>query len=480
MKTSNLFKSGLTITILLIFISSALAGQKTEKVDRLFAQWNTPDSPGCALAIVKDGRIIYKKGYGMANLELNVPITPHTVFYIGSCSKQFVAFCIALLAQQKRLSIDDDIRKYLPEMPDYGIPITINHLIHHTSGLRDYLSLEEIAGIPLGFWHQQECLKLVARQHELNFRPGEEYLYSNSGYLLLAEIVARVSGQSLATFAEEKIFKPLGMKNSHFHDDYTKIIKNRASGYFPASRDKFKNFISTFDCVGSGGLYTSVEDLFLWDQNFYHYRVGGRDVVMMVQKPGYLNNGQKLKYGFGLELGLYRGLKTISHGGALGGYRAAMIRFPEEKFSVICLSNLSNFKPMKLCLQIADIYLVSDFKEEKKEKELESIKQKKKEKLKTDHVFQITPEELRAYEGSYFSDEIMTTFKLIFKKGHLYLAQTNAPQSLLRPISKDKFTSSKYEIKFLRDKNKEVVAFILSTARVRNLRFNKRRQYYQK
>ena len=302
MKTSICFKRGLGITILLFFMSSFLAGQITVKVNRLFAPWDKPDSPGCALAIIKDGRLIYKRGYGMANLELNVPITPQTVFYVGSCSKQFVAFCIALLAQQKKLSLDDDIRKYIPEMPDYGMPITINHLIHHTSGLRDYLSLEEIAGIPLGFYHQQQALKLIARQRALNFRPGEEYLYSNSGYLLLAEIVARVSGQSLASFAQEKIFKPLGMKNSRFHDDYSKLIKNRASGYFPDNegKDKFKNFISTFDCVGSGGLYTSVEDLFLWDQNFYHHHLGGPDLTQMMEKPGRLNNGQKLHYGFGL------------------------------------------------------------------------------------------------------------------------------------------------------------------------------------
>ncbi len=476
MKTSICFKKGISITILLLFISSFLAGEKTEKVDRLFALWDKPDSPGCALAIIKDGRLIYKKGYGMANLELNVPITPQTVFYIGSCSKQFLAFCIALLAQQKKLSFDDDIRKYLPEMPDYGNPITINHLIHHTSGLRDYLSLEEIAGIPLGFYHQQKALKLIARQRALNFRPGEEYLYSNSGYLLLAEILTRVSGQSLASFAREKIFKPLMMKNSHFHDDYTKLIKNRASGYLPDTegKDKFKNFISTFDCVGSGGLYTSVEDLFLWDQNFYHHQVGDPDLIQMMQKPGSLNNGQKLNYGFGLYLGIYRGLKTVGHSGALGGYRAAMIRFPEEKFSVICLSNLSSFKPMKLCLQIADIYLAPDFKEEKKE-ELESLKQRKKENLKTEQALPMTSEQLKAYEGSYFSYELQIIFKVILKEGQLYLVQSNARKSLLRPISGDIFTCPQYKIKFLRDKNKKVTSFLLSTVRVRNLRFDKRR-----
>jgi len=356
----------LTAILVLIFFSSAIADKKTDAVDKLLSQWVKKDSPGCALAVIKDGKIIYKKGYGLANLELNIPITPQSVFYIGSVSKQFVTMCIALLTKQGKLSLDDDIRKYVPELPDYESSITVRHLIYHTSGLRDYLTLLGIAGVDYGTYHEDDVVELIARQKELNFNPGEEYLYSNSGYFLLAVIVGRASGKSLREFAEQNIFKPLGMKNSHFHDDYRMLIKNRASGYFPAGKGEFRNFISTFDCVGSGGLFTSIEDLFLWDQNFYHHKVGGKDLIDLMHTKGKLSSGEELDYAFALGIGKYKGLRTVGHGGALGGYRSTLIRFPEQSFSVICLSNLSSFNPSRIGRQVTDIYLADQFKEKAK------------------------------------------------------------------------------------------------------------------
>ncbi len=359
------------IVFVLILVSSlafSYPDERTDKVDKLFAAWDKPDSPGCSLAVVRDGKIIYKRGYGMANLEFSIPITPQSVFYIGSVSKQFTAFCIAVLAKERKLSLDDDIRKHIPEMPDYGNPITIRHLIHHTSGIRDYLELEDIAGIDPGSYHEQDVLELLCRQKKLNFAPGEEYLYSNGGYFLLGIIVKRASGRSLREFAEERIFRPLRMKSSQFHDDYRRLIKNRASGYFPAGKDAFQNFLTTFDCIGSGGLFSSVEDLFLWDQNFYDGRVGGKNVIDLMHTQGRLNNGRELNYAFALTIGTYKGLKTVSHGGALGGYRSMLLRFPEQKFSVIILSNLSSFNTTRLAEQVAAIYL-AEFAKEKGEAE---------------------------------------------------------------------------------------------------------------
>ncbi len=367
MRRRYLSKKGFLTVFLLIFIFlsfTCAADEKSDKVDRLFAPWHKPDTPGCAVAVVQKGKIIHKRGYGMANLEHSIPITPQSVFYIGSVSKQFVAICIAQLVKEGRLSLDDNISKHVPEMPDYGDPITVRHLIHHTSGLRDYLTLLNIAGIDFGTFHMDDVLELISRQKELNFKPGEEFLYSNSGYFLLAVIVERVSGLSLREYAQRNIFKNLGMKYSHFHDDYTTIIKNRASGYFPGDKGEFKNFISTFDCVGSGGLFTSVEDLILWDQNFYHYKVGGKDVIDLMHVRGKLNNGKELDYAFALNRGQYKGLETVSHGGALGGYRSYLLRFPGQEFSVIILSNLSIFNPGKLAYQVADIYLSGRFKQE--------------------------------------------------------------------------------------------------------------------
>jgi len=546
-----------TSLLILIIVCLAFSNEKTEKVDKLFAQWDKPDSPGCALAIVKEGKIIHKKGYGIANLEHGIPITPKTVFYIGSVSKQFVAMCIALLEKHGKLSFDDDIRKYVPEIPDYDTPITIRHLIHHTSGLRDYLSLLDIAGTDFGYYHEEDAIELLAGQRELNFKPGDKYLYSNSGYFLMAVIVERASGKTLREFAEENIFRPLGMKNSHFHDDYTRLIKNRATGYFPSGKGKYKNFISTFDCVGSGGLFTSVEDLFLWDQNFYHCKVGGKDLINLLHTKGTLNNGERLDYAFALSIGEYKGLKTVGHGGALGGYRSALIRFPEQNFSVICLANLSSFNPTKLAREVADIYLAEQFKEEKdKVKPEEKVKfiQIPERKLKKRvgayvnrksegiiklfiekgklvsrvsgrnyhleavnetefhvkdapvevvikfekpsegeplllHVYQEgekpetfeafplakpTPEQLKEYEGDYFSDELQVTFKLEIKKGTLYFVHRNAPKPPLEPTLKDKFTVRGFRINFMRDKENRISSFSLDAGRVKNLCFNKK------
>jgi CubicO group peptidase (beta-lactamase class C family) len=415
------------IFALLIFlaIGTAFADDKTDKVDKIFEVWDKPDSPGCALAIVKDGEIIYKRGYGMANLENNVPITPQSVFYIGSVSKQFVTMCVVLLVQEGKLSLDDNVRKYIPELPDYGTPITIRHLIHHTSGIRDYLTLEDIAGIPFGFYHEEDVLELIARQKELNFIPGDEYLYSNSGYFLLSVIVHRASGKTLRQYAQEKIFDPLGMKNSRFHDDYTELIKNRASGYLDEGGRNFKNFISTFDCVGSGGLFTSVADLYLWDQNFYHHKVGGKEVFDLMHTVGTLNNGIKLNYAFALDISSYKGLKTVGHGGSLGGYKSAHIRFPEHKFSVICLSNLNSFEPMPHAHRVADVYLSESFTEEKQEPS----------KIRT---VSLPIENLKSKTGSYFRIESSEKIRVSLKEEKLYITLRNRDY-LLAPLNDFEF-----------------------------------------
>lgn len=416
--------------LLLIFTSLALADGRTERVDKLFSQWDKPDSPGCALAIVKDGKIIYKKGYGMANLEHNIPISPNSVFYIGSVSKQFVTMCIVMLSKQGKLSLDEDIHKYIPEMPDYGTPITIRNLIYHTSGLRDYLSLLDIAGIDFGSYHKEDVLKLVARQKELNFKPGDKYLYSNSGYFLLAVIGERVSGKTFREFADENIFKPLGMKSSHFHDDYTMIIKNRAIGYYPDEKGKYKNFISTFDCVGSGGLFTTVEDLFLWDQNFYQAKVGGKDLIELMHTKGKLNNGKELDYAFALSIGKYKGLNTVGHGGSLGGYKSATIRFPEQNFSAICLSNLSIFNPTKLCLQVADIFLAEQLKDEKAENEARP--------LETVKFIQLPVKKLKEKVGHYIQPETEEVISLFIENGDL-IARISGHNYKLGAVSEAEF-----------------------------------------
>lgn len=345
---------------LLLAQSPAVRGQEAlnAKVDAIFSEYARADSPGCALGVFRDGRIVYAGGYGMANLELGVPIAPSTVFDLGSTSKQFTAACIVLLAQEGKLSLDDDIRKYLPELPDYGRVITVRHLIHHTSGIRDYLALMSLAGVDFdGVTTEEDALALIARQKELNFPPGEEHLYSNSGYFLLGVIVKRASGKSLARFAAERIFEPLGMKHTHFHDDHTRIVPGRATGYARRKEGGFRIAMSGFEQTGDGAVMSTVEDLLQWDRNFYEPKVGGTALIRQLLAPGTLNSGEKLNYAFGLTLGEHRGLKTVSHGGSWAGYRAELLRFPEQNLSVACLCNLAAANPGRLARQVAEVYL---------------------------------------------------------------------------------------------------------------------------
>ncbi len=404
------------------------------KVDQLFSEWDKPDSPGCALAIIKDGKIIYKKGYGIADLEHDIPITPETVFYIGSTSKQFVAMCLLLLEEQGKLSLDDDIRKYLPEFPEYDKPITIRQLIHHTSGIRDYLSLWNLSGKSyLDHMPEDGVYEMICRQKELNFSPGERHLYSNSCYFLLALIVKKVSGQSLKEFAQKNIFKVLGMKNSHFHDDNTHIIKNRAFSYNLNEKGEFANLIMRFALVGSGGLYTTVEDLFLWNQNFYHNKLGqsGQKLIEKMHENGKLNNGQEIDYAFALVNGIYKGLKMVQHGGALAGYRAQLIRFPEQKFSIVLLSNLETFNPTHLVNKIADLYLADPFKTVK-------AKAKKKETPPKRKTISLDPALYDKYIGKYkFEEGFIAT---ISKGNNTLMAQTTGQQKTeIFPESETKF-----------------------------------------
>lgn len=343
------------LTSLTLFFS--LCAPVSAQVDRLFEKWNRPNSPGCAVAVMKDGQIVYQKGYGMADLDHEVPITPATVFHVASVSKQFTAAAIALLAEQGKLSLDDPVRKYVPELPDFGKPITIRHLVHHTSGLRDQWSLLGLWGwrYSLDLITDEDVMYVMARQRDLNFTPGDRHLYSNTGYTLMALIVKKVSGQTLREFTSANFFGPLGMKNTHFRDDHAEIVKNMAYGYVPA-RDTFKLSITNFDTTGATSLLTTVEDLARWDENFYTARVGGKGFIAQLLERGKLKSGEQIPYAFGLTHAKYRGLTVVEHSGGDAGYRAHLMRFPEQHFSVACLCNTSN-NPGQLSRQVADLYL---------------------------------------------------------------------------------------------------------------------------
>src|SRR5262249_1430983 len=340
----------------------------TTRVDKLFATWDKADSPGCALAVIKDGSIVYKRGYGAADLDHDIPISPGSGFHVGSVSKQFTAFAILLLAQQGKLSLDDPVRRYIPELRDFGTPLTLRHLMHHISGLRDQWNLLIMSGWRLSedVVRNEDVLDLVSRMKELNFTPGEQHVYCNTGYTLLAEIVKRVSGQSLREFADANIFKPLGMTRTFFRDDHAVVVKNQAYAYNAAPGGTFKLSVPNYDTVGASSLLTTVEDLARWDQNFYDFRVGGRTIIEQMQTPGVLNSGEKITYAMGLAVVKYKGLRVVELSRGDAGYLSHLMRFPDQRFSVACLCNVGGANPSLLARQVADIYLGSQLTTETK------------------------------------------------------------------------------------------------------------------
>lgn len=555
-------RSTLALTAISSLLLAAHSGdEKTHRVDALFERWDRNDSPGCALGIVRDGRLIYERGYGMANLEHGIPIDSATVLRIASVSKQFTAMSALLLEQDGALSLDDDIRKYLPEMPDYGHPISIRHLMQHSSGIRDYEGITTLLGIAYeDTYVEREILELLARQKALNFAPGERYLYSNSGYLLLGEIVERVSGKTLRQFVDERIFRPLGMRASLIRDDHNEIVAHRASGYAPLEDGGFRIAESHYDLVGDGSVFTTVRDLYLWDQNFYHQKVGGKQLAASQHETLVLNDGRSMRYAAGLEIGAYGGLRFVAHSGSWVGFKAQLLRFPEQRFSVICLCNDESANPTALALRIADLYLADQFESEPNRPivvaagdsapaapaaELVAIEGVYREPvthavarvaaggpgllvdqgwgasayapidrgvfrsadpdvgLPTDLVFaqekrvepqrfqllepgevplnfeRIDPytpslDELRAYTGTYYSEELETANRVYLEDGQLYLEYRRSPKTPLQPTLKDQFTSNGMRIEFARDSNGVVSGYGIWFDWEWNVRFARR------
>lgn len=350
------------VTLALAFVVKllALAGEsEQQRVDRIFAAYDKAGSPGCALGVIRDGNFIYRKGYGMASLELGVPLSPQSVFYMGSVSKQFTAASVVLAAEQGFLSLDDNVRKYIPELPDYGHAITLREMLHHSSGFRDFLTLLYISGRHLADLHSKdEMIDLIVRQKGLNNIPGDEFIYSNTNYFLLGEVVKRATKKSLAEFAAENIFQPLGMVHTRFYDDHTLVVPDRVAAYdLGNSGDFLVDWSTGFDLVGAGGLMSTVDDLLQWDRNFYENKLGKGTLIKEMQTRGILNSGKQISYALGLELGTYRGLPIVEHSGSLFGYRTEILRFPEQRFTAVCLCNLSSVTVTNIARKVADVYL---------------------------------------------------------------------------------------------------------------------------
>jgi CubicO group peptidase (beta-lactamase class C family) len=448
--------------------AAAQSPARDAAIDAVFARWSHPGSPGCAVGVVDDGRIAFARGYGLATLEHDAPMTSRTVFYAASVSKQFTTAAVILLAQDGRLSLDDDVRTHFPELPDYGARITVRHLIHHTSGLRDYLGLMAIAGMRGEDVHApQDVLELIARQRELNFPPGSEYLYSNSGYFLLSELVRRTSGQSLRDYAHSRLFAPLGMTATHFHDDRLMVVPHRAIAYSPRGDGWRINVWFNFEQVGSGGLMTSVDDLAKWDRNFYSKQVGGEFLHAELHRRGVLTSGDTIPYAGGLVLGEQRGLRTVRHGGSTAGYRTDILRFPEQRVSVITLCNASTATPGPYADAVAAIWLGGRMAPAV----TAAGGPTPQPPAPATATRRLSPAAMAAYVGHYESDETRSRFSVEARGDSLFLLHRTLGRQWLRPVDVDGFRAGGSTVQFHRDGNDRVSALVLHQDRVRAIRF---------
>jgi CubicO group peptidase (beta-lactamase class C family) len=359
-------------------------GDRDRAIDAVFARY-TSTTPGCAVAVAEKGAPTFARGYGMADLEHDVPITPDTIFEAGSVSKQFTAAAVLLLAREGKLSLDDPVRKYVPELHDFGKPLLLRHMLTHTSGLRDWGNVAGIAGWPRTsrVHTHAHVLDIVGRQESLNFPPGERFSYSNTGFNLAAIIVSRVSGRPFPEFTRERLFEPLGMTNTSWRDDFTRIVKGRAIAYDEKS-GTFHLDMPFENVFGNGGLLTTVGDLLKWNRNFVKPMVGDAELVAEQQTPGRFNDGRMHGYALGLYVGTYRGLHEVYHSGSTAGYSAFLTRFPDQRTSVAVLCNVAT-NATRLAHEVSDIVLANDMKDE-------------------DAVPLPTPRELYENAGMYKSD----------------------------------------------------------------------------
>jgi CubicO group peptidase (beta-lactamase class C family) len=464
----------LASALLLMVASAAQSATNQDRVDALFSHWSRSDAPGCAVSVVENGRIEYERGYGMADLEQGTAIGPDTVFTIASMSKQFTAAAVALLIQDGKLSWEDDIRKYVPEVPSYGTPITLRHLATHTSGLRDYTQLLALDG-----WNwvddasEMRVLDLIGRQKRLNFATGNEYLYSNTGYLLLAMVVRRVSGESLGDFADQRIFRPLGMLHTRFSDDRTRIMKNRAAGYLEREDGSLGAWRPTSQLVGAGGLMTTVQDLALWERNFLNPSLG-RDpqaLVSELQRQGRLTDGSRIDYALGLIRQKYRGLDVVTHPGRVPGYTANMLRFPEQQLAIFVLCNYGSLPVVELSRAVADIYLGEGMRDTEPPVPASARSDVPPTTHHSTANGTAVSANLAEYAGSFRSEELTARHMFSVVNGVLRLRVGYLPEQAWTPVGADEFECDDVRIKFTRDSARAVDGFVLNASRLRGLRF---------
>lgn len=410
---------------------------KTARIDSLFSIQDRI-APGYALGIVDNGVLVVAKDYGYANLEHRIPLSDSSAIYIGSMAKQFTTAALLILESQGKIDLNNTINTYLTDFPVYDEPITINHLIHHTSGIRETNSLQLFQGVNIKFeefFDTDDLYQLIVQQRGLNFQPGQEFRYSSGGYAVLAKIVEQISGQEFRTFVEENIFDPLGMTKTLVSDDHNEIIPNRAASYWPVDENRYERRSLVFDAYGDGGIITTVKDLAKWDRAFYQDLLGVENFADKMYQKGKLNNGDEVEYARALQVRKYKGQTMITHNGGMLGFRVDMVRFPEVKTSFILLGNSAFLDPTGDILKIADIWL----QEELSEKLPDSNQQNKPEAVLVDS------KTMQSYQGYYWTDQANYYRRVTYRNDSLFLDSGNPDYATyLSPISENTFELNDY------------------------------------
>jgi len=470
-----LIGAGVGAVPLQIAVSQAPAATRQEAVDRVFSRWNR-QTPGCAVGVSENGVAVLEKAYGMADLEHDAANTPSTIFEAGSVSKQFTAAAMLMLVKDGRVGLDDPVRKYVPELPDYGAPLTIRHLLTHTSGLRDWGSLAGIAGMPRGSrtYTHDHVLDILSRQRALNFAPGTKWSYSNSGYNLAAIIIARTSGLSFAEFSRTRVFEPLGLMSTSWRDDYTRVVPGRAVAYSFAAGNEFHQDMPFEDVHGNGGLLTTVGDLLRWDEARATGPLSGQALANQQETPARLNNGRALHYGLGVFLGVYKGVPEVYHSGSTAGYRAFNTYYPSARLAVAVLCNAANANATQLARAASDVYLGDRLKPDVPSPQVLPEARGPVVAMPRDAGFTPSAGDLAAYTGRYASDEIETELVVEAWPEGLVIRRRPGAVIPLRPRSADRFDAGGgLGVVTFHRRNGEIVELGITQDRVWDLRFDR-------
>ena len=450
--------------------SASSGGPRNPDVDAVFGDL-VGMRPGAAVGVVMDGEVVHRAGYGIADMDHGIPITPETVFDIASISKQFGAMAALLLEAQGHLDLEEDVRTYVPELPNFGPTIVPRHLIHHTSGIRDWPHTMSLGGVEysdvISF---EKILRMLYQQRAINFPPGSEYAYSNTGYNLLARTIEIQSGMTFRTYTQEQIFEPLGMTHTHFSDDYLEIVPGRAESYAPVGDENdgvFRRQINQLTALASSSLNTTVDDFILWMKNYETGAVGGEEITGRMLQRGVLTGGDTIDYAHGLTVGAYRGLVNFGHGGSWAGFRTNFVRFPEENLSIVVFCNFSTCNPAGRALEVAEVFLEDQMGPTPLQPDgLDDVTES----------LSLSDSELREYSGHYRSPELDSTYEVFVESGRLVAEHWRNPRSILSPTGDDLFRGDQRwfpEVRFVRNQPGQVVGFTVTGGRVRDLIFER-------